>query len=139
METNVFLLSTPEKIGIYLTLGLCGLLVMLLALHAQRKFSRASRALGTLNTLNKEWEEAQTKFFEAEAQAQDHVGALSLAQHSATPEAPSAEIGFDLKNQVTSMAKRGAATAAIARSANLTEAEVDVVLGMARLDAERKK
>ena len=37
METNVFLLSTPEKIGIYLMLGLCGLLVMLLALRHSRR------------------------------------------------------------------------------------------------------
>lgn len=138
METNAYLLLTPDKIGIYLTLGLCGLLVMLLALHAQRRFRRASSPLATLNVLNKEWEEAQSKFFEAADQAKERIGELNLPQREPAFQGPAEEIGLELRNHVMSMAKRGAGNDEIARSAGLTEAEVDVMLGMARIGQDRK-
>ena len=42
-------------------------------------------------------------------------------------------VSFDLRNQVVAMAKRGIAATDIARSSGLSEGEVEVVLGMVRI------
>jgi hypothetical protein len=44
-----------------------------------------------------------------------------------------AAVGFDTRNQVVAMAKRGIGLNDIARSCGLHEGEVEILLGMARL------
>ena len=135
MATNVFLLSTPDKIGIYLSLVLCGLSIILLAFHVRRKFVRAS---GALKTLNREWQDAQANFFKIADVARQQIGSMESAAPSVGIVQPAGEISFDLRNQVTAMGKRGKDSSEIARTAGLIEAEVDVLLGMSRI-ADRKK
>ncbi len=135
MATNVFLLSTPEKIGIYLALALCGLSILLLALHVQRKFMRAG---GALSSLNKEWEDAQSKFFQIAEVAEHRMEALDPNAGSPIPPQPRGEVTFDVRSHVAAMGKRGLDSPEIARSAGLSEGEVEVLLGMSRI-ADRKK
>ncbi len=135
MATNVFLLSTPEKVGIYLALALCGLSVLLLALHVQRKFMRAG---GALSSLNKEWEDAQSKFFQIAEVAEQRMEGLDPNPGSQVPPQPRSEVSFDVRSQVAAMGKRGLDAPEIARSAGLSEGEVEVLLGMSRI-ADRKK
>ena len=135
MATNIFLLSTPEKIGIYLALALCGLSVLLLALHVQRRFMRAT---GALSGLNKEWEAAQSKFFQIAEVAEQQMDGLGSNPDSAAPPEQRGNVSFDVRSQVAAMGKRGLPTPEIARSAGLSEGEVEVLLGMSRM-ADRKK
>ena len=134
--TNVFLPSMPEEIGIYLALGLCGLSIIFLALHVQRKFVRASSAL---TTLTREWEDAQARFFKIAEAAQQQIGSLDTepSLRVSRPE-PNGEISFGLRNQVSAMGKNGATADEIARTAGLSEAEVSVLLGMSRVEGGKK-
>ena len=135
MATNVFLLSTPDKIAIYLSLVLCGLSIILLALHVQRKFVRAR---GALATLDREWQDAQANFLKIADVARQQIGSMESAAPSVRMVQPAGEISLDLRNQVRAMGKRGKDSSEIARTAGLSEAEVDVLLGMSRI-ADRKK
>ena len=135
MATNVFLLSTPEKIGIYLALALCGLSVLLLALHVRRRFMRAS---GALATLNREWESAQSRFFQIADVARQRIEDFSTAPAGTGPPEQSGGVSFDVRGQVAAMGKRGLPTPQIARSAGLSEGEVEVLLGMSRMAARKK-
>ena len=135
MATNIFLLSTPEKIGIYMALALCGLSVLLLALHVQRRFMRAT---GALASLNKEWGDAQSKFFQIAEVAEQRMEDLGSNPGSAAPPEREGDVSFDVRSQVSAMGKRGLDTPEIARSAGLSEGEVDVLLGMSRMEKRKK-
>ena len=135
MTTNVFLLSTPEKIGIYLALALCGLSVLLLALTVRRRFRRASEAL---TTLNKEWESARWKFFQIAEVARQRIDDFPTAPAGTGPPEPRDKVSFDVRSQVAAMGKRGLDTPKIARSAGLSEGEVEVLLGISRMEKRKK-
>ncbi len=139
MPTNVYLPSMPDQIGIYLALGLCGLSIIFLALHVQRKFVRAS---GALTALNREWEDAQARFFKIAEAAQKQIGSLEIEPHlvgrQVSRQESSGEISFAVRNRVIAMGKSGATPGDIARSAGLEEAEVNVLLGMSRVEGGKK-
>ena len=120
----------PDEIGIYLALGLCGLSIVFLALHVQRRFVRAS---GALTTLNREWAEAQAQFMNLAEVAQRQMSTQTVHE-KAPPQEPVGEISSGLRNQITAMSRNGAAAEDIARTAGLSEAEINVLLGMARVD-----
>ena len=131
MPTKMFLISMADEIGIYLALGLCGLSIVFLALHVQRKFVRASGALTTLNT---EWEDAQAQFSNLAQAAQRQMG---HARKPAPPE-PTGEISAGLRSRITAMGRNGAPAEEIARASGLSEAEIEVLLGMSRVGAGKK-
>ena len=136
MTTNGLLVSIPpEEIGIYLALCLCGLSIISLAYYVRRKFQLTSVALGTLN---KEWQDAEASFFNIADVARQQISSLKSAPLSPAVELPANQsavaIDFDLRSRVVAMAKRGGEVSVIARSAGLTEAEVDVLLGMSRIE-----
>ena len=135
MPTKVFLPSMPDEIGIYLALGLCGLSIIFLALHVQRRFVRAS---GALTNLNREWEDAQARFFKIAEAAQSQIGSLETEPQLVSRQNPSGEISFGVRNQVIAMGKSGSTAGEIARSAGLDEAEVNVLLGMSRVEGGKK-
>jgi len=135
VETSV-LFSTPEKIVIYVALGLCGLAIMFLALQMQRRVVYASSALSSLDALNREWESAQSSFLEIAGVARQKIGDLESAP-APNPQ-QSGSVGFDLRNQITSMAKRGMTPAAMAQATGLDEAEVEVLVSLSRLATTRK-
>ena len=134
MGTNVFLLSMPDAVGIYLALGLCGLSIVFLALHVQRKFVRAS---GVLTRLNREWQDAQAQFLNLAEVAQRQM-ANQPVHDKAPPREPGGEISAGLRKQITTMSRNGAAAEDIARTAGLSEAEINVLLGMSRVEGGKK-
>jgi hypothetical protein len=88
-----------------------------------------------LKTLQTEWTTAESSHANFVGIAQQQLARLSVPPQPVIAVAPSrgAGVGFDLRNQVVAMAKRGIAIADIARNSGLNEGEVEVLLGMARL------
>ena len=133
MLANDLNLSIHSPILIYSFLALYGLLMVAVLLYVNSKFRGANRTLKVLQT---EWAKAESSHADFVGVAQEHLAKIS------TPPAPPAmtmamprttPVGFDVRNQVVTMAKRGIAIADIARNSGLHEGEVEVLLGMARL------
>ena len=130
MPANDLSLSIHNPILIYSFLALYGLLTVLMLTYVQAKFRTASKTLKLLET---EWQSAESR----------HAGFVGVAQErrsklAAAPAVPAlplrhTAVSFDLRNQVVAMAKRGTAAPDIARSCGLSEGEVEVVLGMVRI------
>ncbi len=134
MATNVFLLSMPDAIGIYLALALCGLAIIFLTIHVQYRFACAR---GALTTLNREWENAEAQFTNLAEIAQQKIGRLENVPGGAISQEPGASIDSGIRNQVTAMSRSGAAARDIARTAGLNEADIDVILGMSRVEGRK--
>ena len=135
MLENGFSLSTLNPVIVYSTLALYGLLFAAMFLYLHGRFRAASRALGFLK---KDWASAQT----------EHTGLVEMARRRLTgftaPETPAPQtpspmtpvrqaVNADTRTQVVAMGKRGLGTSEIARSTGLPEGEVDVLLGLARM------
>ena len=135
MLENGFSLSTLNPVIVYSTLALYGLLFAAMFLYLHGRFRAASRALGFLK---KDWASAQT----------EHTGLVEMARRRLTgltaPETPAPKtpspmapvrqpVNADTRSQVVAMGKRGLGTSEIARSTGLPEGEVDVLLGLARM------
>ena len=103
----------------------------------QTSYSRQAPR-GALTTLDREWQDAQANFFKIADVARQQIGSMESAAPGVGIGQPAGEISLDLRHQVTAMGKRGKNSSEIARTAGLTEAEVDVLLGMSRI-AGRKK
>jgi len=126
-------LSIRNPILIYSFLALYGLLTVLILTYVHAKFKVASKTLKLLQT---EWTSAESKHANIVDIAQEHLSRLSMPAPAMTVAAPvmrTAAVGFDIRNQVVTMAKRGIGIADISRNCGLHEGEVEVVLGMARL------
>ena len=131
MLANDLSLSIRNPILIYSFLALYGLLTVLILTYVHAKFRVASKTLRLLQT---EWMTAESKHSIFVGRAQEQLSKLSVAAPVpvAVP-AAKAPVGFDIRHHVVTMAKRGIAIADIARNCGLHEGEVEVVLGMARL------
>ncbi len=132
MPVNDLNLSIRNPILIYSFLALYGLLTVLVLTYVHAKFRFASKAL---KTLQKEWTKAESNHTNFVGMAQQHLEKLSAPPPPAMAVAATrnASVGFDLRNQVVTMAKRGITIADIGRNVGLNEGEVEVLLGMARL------
>lgn len=133
MLANDLSLSIRNPILIYSFLALYGLLTVLILTYVHAKFRLANKTLKLLQT---EWVKAETTHSVFVGEAQERLAKLAVpAPAPVLPlqSARSASVGFDLRNQVVTMAKRGIGIADIARNVGLHEGEVEVVLGMARL------
>lgn len=89
-----------------------------------------------LKLLQKEWAKAESNHADFVGAAQERLAKLSVPAPAPAPAmtvAPKTAVGFDVRNQVVTMAKRGIGIADIARNCGLHEGEVEVLLGMARL------
>lgn len=135
MESSLFLDWTPERVGIYLTLLLVGLSVIALANYIRRKFRSAN---GKLATLDKEWTSAQSEFLEAAAAARERLSTFVPSQAEPAAGRPQVEVGSGLRKRVVALRKKGQSPPEIAGALGLTEAEVDVLIGMARLSSRQK-
>jgi len=102
----------------------------MLTTYVHAKFRSASKALKLLQT---EWHSAETKHSSFVDLAQQSLSKLRIPAPAAAHVSRGSGIGFDLRNQILSMAKRGSTAQDIARTCGLQEGEVDVILGMARL------
>lgn len=135
MLENASNLLTLNPVIVYSTLALYGLLFAAMFLYLHGRFRAASRALGFLK---KDWATAQT----------EHTGLVEVARKRlaglTNPEPPPPKVvtpvattrlllNPDTRSQVVAMGKRGLATSEIAKSTGLPEGEVDVLLGLARM------
>ena len=134
MLANDLSLSVRNPILIYSFLALYGILTVLTLAYVHAKFRVATKTLKLLQT---EWSSAESTHASFVGIAQEHLSKLSGPRPSVpvapAPMARTASVGFDIRNQIVSMAKRGIGIADIARNCGLYEGEVEVVLGMARL------
>jgi hypothetical protein len=115
---------------VYSFLAVYGLMFLLLATYVHAKFRMASKTLKLLQT---EWQSAESKHASLTDVAQEHLSKLSAPPPAPTPLVRNTGIGFDIRNQILNMARRGITVNDIARKCGMQEGEVDVILGMARL------
>jgi hypothetical protein len=124
---NNLSLSIHNPILIYSFFAVYGLLMLSLLLYVHSKFRSASKTLTELRT---EWQSAASQHSSFVGLAQERLAALSRP----TPLiARTSGLGADIRNHIVAMAKRGTAVHDIARTCGLYEGEIDVILGMARL------
>jgi hypothetical protein len=127
-------LSTPNPILIYSFLALYGVITIVVLTYVHRRFRLASQ---TLNLLKTEWDSAESRHADFVGVAQQQISKLAVAPPPPpvvpAPAVRHSAVGFDIRNQVVSMAKRGIGVPEIARACGLHEGEIEVLLGMARL------
>ncbi len=122
-------LSIRNPIVVYSFLALYGLMFLLLVTYVHAKFRTAAK---TLKLLESEWQSADSRHTNLAGMAHDRLSKLT-ARAPVAPLVRTSGIGFDIRNQIVNMAKRGIRVNDIARTCGLQEGEVDVILGMARL------
>jgi hypothetical protein len=128
---NDLSLSIRNPVLIYSFLAVYGLLTLLLITYVRAKFRTAERALRLLHT---EWESAESQHTTIVGAAQEKLSKLSAPGQSASAFVKkTGAIGTEMRNQIVVMAKGGIDPADIARTCNLQEGEVEVILGIARL------
>jgi hypothetical protein len=115
---------------IYAVLGLYGVLILLVIGYVYTKFRTAGK---TLQMLQSEWQSAESTHANFVGIAQERLSKLSKPAPAAATPLRSGGVAADMRHQVVMMAKRGSALNDIARTCGLHEGEVDVLLGMARL------
>jgi len=123
-------LSIHSPILIYWFLAAYGLLTILMLIYVRAKFRWAAK---TLTLLQVEWQSAQSTHEGFVGAAQEQLSKLSAPKPALALPVRNTAVNFDLRNQVIAMAKRGIAPTEIARSCGVTEGEIEVVLGMVRL------
>ena len=131
MSLNVSSLLTLNPIIVNMELGLYGLLFVVLFIYVHLKFRKAGRLL---TALQKDWTSATSIHAGMVGTAQARISRLTVKSQAVVPfaSAPSA-VTSDTRSQVTAMGRRGTPVHEIARSCGLPEGEVDVLLGMARI------
>ncbi len=133
MLANDSSLSIRNPILIYAFLALYGLFTVLILTYVHSRFRIATR---TLKLFQAEWTSAESSHATLVGAAQEQLAKLSANAPPPVlplPATRQTSVGFDVRNQVVAMAKRGIGIADIARNSGLHEGEVDVLLSMARL------
>ncbi len=116
-----------NPVVIYSVLALYGVVTIVVLAYVRARFKTATKAL---TSLKKEWASAESLHAGFVGKAQEEISKLSV---TAAPVAPKTGVDFDVRNQVIAMGKKGFVTTDIARSCNLPEGDVEVLLGMSRL------
>ena len=130
---NDLSLSIRNPILVYSLLALYGLMMLVLVAYIHAKFQTAA---SSLKRLQSDWKNAETTHSDFVGMAKERLSKLSAPSpvvSAAAAVARTGAIGLDIRNQIVAMAKRGTAANDIARTCGLQEGEVDVILGMARL------
>jgi hypothetical protein len=131
MSVNASALSTVNPIVVYSVLGFYGILMSAALLYVYQKFSSANRFLCALKN---DWETAQASHSDLLSEAKDKVSKLAPQPVAATTPSPRPRVvSFDTRNQVMSMGRKGLGASDIAQAFAMSEAEVDVLLGLARI------
>ncbi len=132
MPVNGLSLSMHNPILVYSFLALYGVVTIVVLTYVHAKFRIANK---TLKMLQKEWDTAESRHADFLGAAHQQISKLATAAAPAVPQpiVRQAAVSFDTRNQVVAMAKRGIGVSDIARACGLNEAEVEVLLGMARL------
>ena len=132
MSANASALSTVNPVIVYAALVLYGILIAAGLFYVYRKFSGAGRLL---ERLKKDWDSAQSGHQNLLAAAKEQVRKLAPAPAAAfaIAAAGTRSVTFDTRNQVIAMGRKGFVTRDIARACAMPEADVDVLLGLARI------
>jgi hypothetical protein len=125
-------LSIHSSTLIYSFLALYGLLTVVILTYVHAKFRSTAK---TLKLLAAEWQNAESSHAGFIGAAREQLSRLSVPAPAPVPVLPvrHGSVNFDLRSQVVAMAKKGIAAPEIARSCGLHEGEVEVVLGMVRI------
>jgi hypothetical protein len=120
-----------NPIIVNLELGLYGFLFAGIFLYVNRKFRKAGNVL---HEMQKEWVRAESAHAALLQEIRHRLANLTMETAAARTFAPEpAPVTADVRNQVAAMGRRGIAASEIASSCGLPEGEVDVLLGMSRL------
>jgi hypothetical protein len=134
MSANISALSTVNPVIVYSALGFYGIVIFAVLLYVYQKFSGASRLL---DSLRKDWESAESTHKNLLTEAKAHVSKLTPSAATtmtlAAATSGNRSVTFDTRNQVVAMGRKGFKTSDIARACALPEADVDVLLGVARI------
>jgi hypothetical protein len=117
---------------VYLLFAIYGVALVFVLAFVHARFRAANRLL---RTLKKDWESAGSKYAEFIVQAKEKIAALEPVP--AARSNSESVINDDLRSRVLEMASEGASTAHIARTSGLSEGEIHVLLGLARIQAYR--
>ena len=132
MSVNASAVLMANPIVIYSTLGFYGLIIAAVILYVYRKFSGTNLLL---ESLKKDWESAENSHSTMLKQAKEHVSKLAVAPAASPALVPAAKrsVTFDTRNQVIAMGRKGLTTSDISRACAMPEADVDVLLGLGRI------
>ena len=132
MPVNDLSLSIHNPLVVYTSLALYGLLTVVLIAYVHAKFRTATKALRLLRA---EWQSVQSNHETFVGDAKEKLSKLKapLTSTNALPSRARA-VRLDARHQIVSMAKRGMRTSDIARVCSLQEGEIEVILGVARLE-----
>ena len=132
MSANASSLLTLNPIIVYATLGLYGLLFAFTFVYLHSRFRASARVLGLIKT---DWAAAASKHTGLVESAQDQISRLSVETPARAQVLTSVQpaVTTDTRNQIVAMARKGLPVTEIARSVGLSEGEVDVLLGLARM------
>jgi hypothetical protein len=123
----------PNPVLIYSALALYGVLIVVVLAYVHARFSSANKLL---QALQHDWASAESSHKNLLVHAREHVTKLTAPAPQplpATAGGTRASVNFDTRNQVVAMGKKGLPPKDIARSCGLSEGDVDVLLGMARI------
>jgi len=108
---------------------LYGLMTVMLIVYVQSKFRSAAKLLQALQV---EWSAADTRHAGFVGKAQEQISKLSTPAPVAAAVLTSS-VNLDTRNQVVAMGKKGFSATDIAKTCGLQEGDVDVLLGISRL------
>jgi hypothetical protein len=123
-------LSIHNPIFVYSILAAYGMLTVFILTYVRAKFRTASE---TLKLLADEWQKAQSQHSGFVGHAQEQLSKLTSPPPIPAQHIRQSGVNFDMRNQVVLMAKRGITPSEIGRSCGLHEGEVEVLLGMVRI------
>jgi hypothetical protein len=129
VQANDLNLSIHNPILIYSFLAAYGLMTVTLLLYVQSKFRHAAKLLQALQA---EWSTADSRHAGFVGKAQEQIAKLSAPAPAAKP-VKTSTVNLDIRNQVVAMGKKGFTAPEIAKTCGLQEGDVEVLLGMARL------
>jgi len=120
-------LSILSPILVYAALAAYGMLTLGVLAYVHSRFQFATKTLQSLKT---EWDTAESRHAGIVGRAQEQISKLAVPAPVLTPKPA---VGLDMRHQVVAMGRKGFGTTDIAKVCNLPEGEVEVLLGMARL------
>lgn len=121
-------LSLNNPLLIYTALAINGVLTLLILWYVYARLRHAGVAVSKLQS---DWISAESRFSGMLDQTQQRLQTLPASSNSRTSRRGG--LNPEMRNQVTALRKKGLDVPDIARSIGLSEAEVHVLLGMARM------
>jgi DNA-directed RNA polymerase specialized sigma24 family protein len=131
VSANALSQLTLNPIIVYATLGLYGLLFAFMFLYVHNRFRASTKILALLKT---DWAAAESTHADLVGTAQEKIARLAVEiPVKAQSQQAARTVTSDTRTQVVSMGKRGLGVAEISRTTGMPEGEVDVLLGLARM------